>query len=113
MKIYNRYIKFLKNDISSFFGYSWVQVLLEIVKFTGIYKAIEEMFRVEFLAILDKIKSHANNIKGARYDEYFFIFDYEVQKKFGDLNLFNIGAGVGQLELLKNFTMIGENNQSL
>ena len=107
--------KYSKCQISPICGYGGGVASQEIIKFTGIYRPINQWFRAEFIGILDKTLNSDKKIYGSRYDEQILIFGNETQKKIEDLNLFLIGAGAVGCELLKYFAMMGisTNNNSL
>lgn len=100
--------KYSKCEISPICGYGGGVASQEIIKFTGIYKPINQWFRADFIGILDKNIIKDNIIaKGSRYDEQILIFGNEVQKNLEKLNVFIIGAGAVGCELLKYFAMMG------
>lgn len=104
--------KYAKCEISPICRYGGGVVSQEIIKYTGIYKPINQWFRVEFIDILDKNIEHHRTIKGTRYDEQILIFGNETQKKLENLNLFLIGVGAVGCELLKYFAMMGISTNS-
>ena len=103
----NDIYKFSKCEISPVCGYGGGVVSQEIIKYIGIYKPINQWFRVEFVGILDKGVNHDNLLKGSRYNDQLLIFGDESQKKLENFNIFIVGAGAVGCELLKYFAMMG------
>ena len=99
--------KFSKYEISPVCSYGGGVVSQEIIKYIGLYKPINQWFRAEFFAILDKESNHDISSKSTRYIDQISIFGDETQKKLENLNVFMIGAGAVGCELLKNCAMMG------
>ena len=102
--------KYSSFNISPVCSYGGGLVSQEIIKITGIYKTINQWFRIDFLNILDKNIMNDNKIKiekNNKYIDQISIFGIEVQKKLENLNIFIVGAGAVGCELLKNFAMMG------
>ena len=72
--------KYAKYEISPICRYGGGVVSQEIIKYNGIYKPINQLFRAEFIDILDKNIEHHTTIKGTRYDEQILNFGDETQK---------------------------------
>ena len=99
--------KFSNCQISPLCGYGGGVVSQEIIKYIGIYKPINQWFRVQFFDILDKEVNHDAKSKGTRYNDQLLIFGKETQKKIESLNVFMIGAGAVGCEILKYCAMMG------
>ena len=99
--------KYSKCQISPICSYSGGLISQEIIKYIGIYTPINQWFRAEFMAILDKDKNHNRASKLTRYEDQIAIFGEETQNKLESLNTFLIGSGAVGCELLKNFAMMG------
>lgn len=83
----------------------------EIIKYIGLYKPINQWFRVQFFGILDKTINHDTKLHDSKYNDQLLIFGDESQKKLENFNIFLIGAGaVVGCELLKYFAMMGISN---
>ena len=99
--------KYSKCQISPICGYGGGVASQEIIKYIGIYKPINQWFRVQFTPILDNSISHNSTILDSRYKDQILIFGDETQKKLENLNVFLIGTGAVGCELLKYFAMMG------
>lgn len=101
--------KYSNCQISPICSYAGGVVSQEIIKYIGIYKTINQWFRVEFKSILDKEINNNNTIltKETRYKDQILIFGEETQKNIENLNIFLVGAGAVGCEILKNLAMMG------
>ena len=102
--------KFSRCEISPICGYGGGVTSQEIIKYTGIFRPINQWFRADFLEILDKtFNSDYEEISSCslRYKDQILIFGDKTQKNLEKLNIFVIGAGAVGCELLKNFAMMG------
>ena len=106
-ELLNDIFKYSSCQISPICSYGGGLVAQEIIKYIGIYITINQWFRAEFTAILDKEINHNYKTKGTRYEDQILIFGDETQKKLENLNLFLVGVGAVGCELLKNFAMMG------
>ena len=103
----NTILKFAKYEISPICGYGGGIISQEILKYTGIYKPINQWFRYSFYDIIDEFNINVSLLNNSRYTGQVSIFGEETQKRLQKLNLFLIGAGAVGCELLKNFSMMG------
>lgn len=99
--------KYSKCEISPVCGYGGGVVSQEIIKYIGLYRPINQWFRVEFFGILDKTINHSTKLQYSRYHDQLLIFGSMSQKKLENFNIFMVGAGAVGCELLKYFAMMG------
>ena len=80
----------------------------EIIKYTGLYTPIDQMFVFDFFEAVSELdKNVVRILNGTRYDDQIAIFGNDIQNKLSDLNIFLVGAGTLGCEYLKNFALMG------
>ena len=80
---------------------------MEILKYTGIYKPINQWFRYSFYDIFDNLNKNLSLNIDSKYISQIQIFGENVIKNLEKLNVFIIGAGALGCELLKYFALMG------
>ena len=100
-------LEFSQYEISPICGYGGGIIAQEVLKYTGIYKPINQWFRYSFYDILDESIIHNSSLENSRYSGQIKIFGNKTQENLENLNLFIVGAGAVGCELLKNFAMMG------
>ena len=99
--------KFISAEISPYTTFIGGIVSQEIVKFSGIYTPINQLFYYEAYDTIKNLKDINRTLLNSRYDDQIAIYGQEIQEKLSKSNVFMVGAGALGCEYLKILAMIG------
>ena len=89
----------------------------EVIKKTGKYIRINQRLWLDFSETTENIKEDVDrNLQGSSYDKYdeqIAIYGKEFQKKLNNLNIFIIGTGALESQLLKIFPLMGISTEKI
>ena len=99
--------KFISSEISPYATFIGGIVSQEVVKFSGNYTPINQLFYFEAYDTIKNLKNPNRTLLNSRYDDQIAIYGQEVQTKLEKSNIFMVGAGALGCEYLKIFAMMG------